>query len=70
MCISNELYCFEVKQTNPVELHTQALSAQRRHGKEYGTLGVNPINMWYIAGRFIPPKIHFQNFEHGTLLNY
>ena len=28
MCISNELYCFEVKQNNPVELHTQALSAQ------------------------------------------
>ena len=31
MCISNELYCFEVKQNNPVELHTQALSAQRIH---------------------------------------
>ena len=29
MCISNELYCFEVKQNNPVELYTQALSAQR-----------------------------------------
>ena len=28
MCISNELYCFEVKQNKPVELHTQALSAQ------------------------------------------
>ena len=31
MCISNELLCFEVKQNNRVELHTQALSAQSMH---------------------------------------
>ena len=48
MCISNELYCFEVKQNIPVELHTQALSAQSGESDTNGCSSKGTLLSYYV----------------------